>query len=72
MKIKVIFKWYDLWIGFFIDKNKRCLYFFPIPMIGFIFMFKGNYCDNCKQPISDNDMANYYKCRKCDKEISRY
>ena len=42
MKIEFIFKWYDLWVGFFWDKKKRWLYFFPIPMCGIIFKFKSN------------------------------
>lgn len=69
MKIKIIFKWYDLWVGFFIDKGKRTIYFFPIPMVGLVFTMKGNYCTECKKPISSNDMSNYYICRECDKSI---
>lgn len=34
MKIRPIFRWYDLWVGFFIDRPARRLYFFPIPCIG--------------------------------------
>lgn len=30
-----IFKWYDLWIGFYYDKNNRVLYYFLIPTLGF-------------------------------------
>lgn len=35
MRIKPFFAWYDFWIGLFYDKNKKILYFFPIPMFGF-------------------------------------
>jgi hypothetical protein len=34
MKVKPIFAWYDLWIGLFIDRQKHCLYIFPVPMFG--------------------------------------
>ena len=34
MKTKIIFAWYDFWIGFYYDRKKRILYIFLIPMIG--------------------------------------
>ena len=34
-KIKLIFKWFDMWVGLFIDQENRIIYFFPVPMIGF-------------------------------------
>lgn len=37
--VKFIFAWYDLWIGFFIDKNKKLVYFFPLPMLGVRFKY---------------------------------
>lgn len=36
IKIKFIFAWYDIWIGIFIDKSKRNIYIFPIPMCGIL------------------------------------
>ena len=32
-KFKISFAWYDLWIGVFIDTNKRRIYICPIPTI---------------------------------------
>lgn len=34
MKIKILFAWYDLWIGIFIDKIKGVIYILPIPTLG--------------------------------------
>lgn len=35
--VKLIFAWYDFWVGLFWDKKKKILYFFPIPMLGIVF-----------------------------------
>jgi len=34
MKINFIFRWFDLWIGVFIDRKNHAVYVFPIPMFG--------------------------------------
>jgi hypothetical protein len=36
MKISLLFAWYDLWVGFFWDKNKNWLYILPVPTSGII------------------------------------
>lgn len=40
MKINFLFAWYDLWVGVFIDKTKRRIYIFPIPMFGIVITLK--------------------------------
>lgn len=40
MWIKPIFRWYDCWIGVFIDTKQRVVYVFPIPMFGLKVSFK--------------------------------
>ena len=37
MVVKPIWKWYDLWIGVFVDKPKRRVYVFLLPTIGVVF-----------------------------------
>lgn len=34
MKVKLIFAWYDFWVGVFWDRKGRILYVFPVPMFG--------------------------------------
>lgn len=34
MNIRPIFRWYDIWIGVFIDRPNHRVYVFPIPCLG--------------------------------------
>lgn len=37
--VKIIFAWYDIWIGVFVDRKQKLIYFFPVPMIGVRFKY---------------------------------
>lgn len=39
-KVKLIFAWYDLWVGAFWDAGKRHLYILPVPCLGVVIQFK--------------------------------
>ena len=41
MSIKPLFAWYDLWIGFYWNREKRRLYILPLPCIGVVIQFHG-------------------------------
>jgi hypothetical protein len=36
VSVRLIFAWYDLWIGVFIDRPKRRVYIFPLPCVGLV------------------------------------
>lgn len=38
--ITPFFKWFDFWIGFYIDTEEKLIYFCPIPMCGLKIDFK--------------------------------
>ena len=39
-RARLMFAWYDLWLGVFVDKDRRRVYVFPIPMFGVCFEFR--------------------------------
>lgn len=36
IRVKPVIAWYDVWVGMFWDQQKRRLYVFPVPCIGFV------------------------------------
>jgi hypothetical protein len=34
MSVQLFFRWYDLWIGAYYDREARALYVCPLPMVG--------------------------------------
>lgn len=33
-RVRLIFAWYDLWVGVYIDRAERRVYVLPVPMCG--------------------------------------
>lgn len=40
MKLRLLFAWYDLWVGAYWDRKERKLYILPIPCVGVVLEFK--------------------------------
>lgn len=72
-RIKLIFAWYDLWIGIFIDTKRRLVYIFLIPMIGIVIdtsTRKSRGEDFCQYFTKKKSIANchgqgHYLCDEC-------
>lgn len=41
MRIRLIWAWYDLWVGAYWDREKRRLYVLPFPTVGVVVEFRG-------------------------------
>lgn len=39
MSVRLLFAWYDCWIGAYWDRAGRRLYVLPLPMLGFVVQF---------------------------------
>lgn len=40
MKVRLLFAWYDLWVGAYWDRKARALYVLPLPCVGVVFEFR--------------------------------
>lgn len=79
MKVQLIFKWFDFWIGIFYDQKKNWIYLLPIPMVGIIFKLPDNWRissvgGSCDHPIEK--LVNWHDdsilCDKCNCIIEQY
>ena len=57
MRIRPLFAWYDLWVGFYWDRRKSALYVLPLPTLGVVFTFEKpedeDICGLCGEPGAD-------------------
>jgi len=44
-RVSLFFRWYDLWVGAYWDRNARVLYVCPLPMVGVRIRFGGPNAD---------------------------
>lgn len=66
MKVKLIFAWYDIWIGAFYDKKKNWIYIFPLPMLGIILKLPEKW--RISYVVRMWRLPNYGKCKDCKTE----
>jgi hypothetical protein len=76
MKIKLVFAWYDLWIGAYWDRRNRRLYVLPLPTIGIVIQFR-QACDHlghewiscggraCPKGLDSECSQTVYSCKRC-------
>lgn len=36
LRIRPLFKWFDMWVGIFVDTKQRRVYILPMPCIGVV------------------------------------
>lgn len=53
-----LFAWYDFWIGLFYDRNKRRLYFFPVPCFGLMWELKHHTSFGRNRRPGDKEVSN--------------
>ncbi len=58
---RLIFRWYDFWVGAFFDRKKRKVYVFPVPVIGVEIQLPTG--KRCSQRMS---MAPWMYTAQCD------
>lgn len=49
-RVQLAFKWYDIWVGVYVDKDRRIAYICPLPMVCISVMYCWEKC--CRAPHS--------------------
>lgn len=71
MKIDFFFAWFDFWIGWFYDQNKRILYVCPLPCC--LFKFERNstkHATECFYCGENKPLASVVVCKDCVDELT--
>ncbi len=66
-RMRLVAKWFDLWIGVFIDPAKLRVYVLPLPCLGISIQFASRI--RCSHPDCDNVAK--FKCVRRDKYETR-
>jgi len=70
---EIIVAWYDIWVGFYWDREKRRLYYFPVPCLGLFIQMPAkqseDFTDDPEYQVFVEKMAEKCQChdvRPCD------
>ena len=68
-RVKLLFAWYDIWVGFYWDRKEKVLYFFPVPMLGLMIDTSDFLCwfgkHDYQRICTDADRCPVFQCSRC-------
>ncbi len=62
MKIKLMFAWFDIWIGVYIDRKKRTIYIAIVPMLIIVVIWRDKNIYLHKKTEILNGLEHCLKC----------
>ena len=72
LKIELNFRWFDIWIGVYIDTKNRAIYVCLIPMIVLSIRIADKLTDKIRDIVAERGFVqrdNSIVCMKCSKEF---
>lgn len=53
-RVRLIFAWYDIWVGAYFDRDRRRLYLLPVPCAGVVVQLPGQHVE-VDEPVDPRD-----------------